>query len=253
MNRRFEGQVAIVTGGASGIGLATARAFAGGGAAVVIADRNEAGAVEVAKTIEDGGGKALGIAVDVSDHFACAAMVERTVSRFGRLDIAFNNAGVPATNDAPFEDIDIASWNRVMATNINGIFYCMKAEVPALRESGGGAIINTASSASFTARPGLSSYITSKHGVAGLTKAAALDLVGYGIRVNAICPGMTSTAMMAPLLEDPDMRTMLEAQMPIGRLAAPEEIAQGVLFLASRDASYAVGTLLHLDGGLTLL
>jgi NAD(P)-dependent dehydrogenase (short-subunit alcohol dehydrogenase family) len=252
MPQRFTGKVALITGAGSGIGLATARAFAREGASVVIADKNMASARQVAADIEGQGGTAIAVEVDVGNFDSCAAMVEATVSAFGRLDIAFNNAGIPSGASGSFDEIGVAEWDRVMSINVNGVFYCMKAEVPALRQAGGGAIINAASSASFMAVPGLSPYITSKHAVAGLTKAAALDLIGSNVRVNAICPGMTATPMMTPLLEDPDMRAALHAQIPAGHLAEPDDMAQGVLFLASDAASYAVGTLLRLDGGLTL-
>ncbi len=250
MSARFDGKVALITGAGSGIGLATARAFAREGANVVLADINAEAAEDAAGKLE--GGKAIAVGVDVGDFASCSAMVAAALDAFGRLDIAFNNAGVPGGASGNFEDISVEEWGRVISVNVNGVFYCMKAEVPALRAGGGGVIINAASSASFMAVPGLSPYITSKHGVAGLTKASALDLIGSNIRVNAICPGMTATPMMSPMLVDPDVAAALHAQTPMGRLAAPEEIAQGVLFLSSAEASYAVGTLLRIAGGLTL-
>lgn len=252
MSQRFTGKVVLITGAASGIGLSTARAFAREGASVAIADRNVAAAREVAASIAAESGSVVAIEVDVADFASCEAMVGAVLTRFGSLDIAFNNAGVPGAAAGSFDEIDVADWDRVMAINVSGVFHCMKAEVPVLRRSGGGVIINAASSASFMAAPGLSPYVTSKHAVAGLTKSAALDLIGDGIRVNAICPGMAATPMMLPLLEDAAVAAALHAQTPIARLASPEEIAEGVLFLASDAASYAVGTLLRLDGGLTL-
>lgn len=252
MAHRFEDKVVLITGAAQGIGFATARLFAAEGARVVIADRNAAGAKEAAAQIDPSGERSLGVEVDVADYSACVAMVERTVERFGRLDIAFNNAGIPGHGGAAIAEVDVGAWAGVIDVNVNGVFHCIKAEVPAMRRNPGGVIINTASSASFEAVPNLSAYIASKHAVAGITKAAALDLIGEGIRVNAVCPGMTLTPMMQPLMDDPEMEAMFQSLSPIKRLAAPEEIAAGVLFLASDEASYAVGTLLRIDGGLTL-
>ena len=252
MERRFADKIVLVTGGASGIGLAAARAFAREGGKVVIADLNGNAAKSMAAQIEADGGTASGIGVDVTDFTACQAMVGHAVATYGGLHIAFNNAGIPSPPSANFTEIAVEDWDRVMDINVNGIFYAMKAEVPAMLASGGTAIINTASTAGFRAAPNMPSYIASKHAVVGLTKAAGLDLIKHGIRVNAVCPGMTATPMMLPLLDDPAMRDALYAMIPIARLAAPEEIVEGVLFLASGAARYAVGALLTLDGGLTL-
>jgi NAD(P)-dependent dehydrogenase (short-subunit alcohol dehydrogenase family) len=252
MAQRFENKIVLVTGGASGIGLAAARAFAKEGGKVVIADRNGEGAKAMAAMIEAEGGVASGIGVDVTDFAACQAMVDHTVKTFGGLHIAFNNAGIPAPPSLGFTEIPVTDWDKVMDVNVNGIFYCMKAEVPAMLASGGTSIVNTASTAGRRAAANMPSYIASKHAVVGLTKAAGLDLIKHGIRVNAICPGMTATPMMLPLLDDPAMRDAFHAMIPAARVAAPEEIVEGVLFLASGAASYAVGTLLTLDGGLTL-
>jgi NAD(P)-dependent dehydrogenase (short-subunit alcohol dehydrogenase family) len=165
--------------------------------------------------------------------------------------VAFNNAGISSTIDPEFENCTVEEWDRVISVNLSGVFYAMKAETPALRASGGNAIVNTASIASFIAQPGMSSYTSSKHGLAGLTKAAAIDLIKYGIRVNAVCPGLVDTPMLAAF-PSPEIRAGVEAQTPIGRLANPEEIAQSVLFLASDAASYMVGSLLRVDGGVSL-
>ncbi|HSI18459.1 MAG TPA: SDR family NAD(P)-dependent oxidoreductase [Sphingomonas sp.] len=252
MAARFAGKVVLVTGGASGIGLAAARAFAAEGASVVLADRDAAGAEAGAAAIRAGGGTALGVAADVADFDACTAMVARAVEAFGGLHIAFNNAGIPSVIGGDFEDVAPAEWERLIATNLGGVFYSMKAEVPAMRAAGGTAIVNTASVASLVAAPGMAAYVASKHGVAGLTKAASLDLIRHGIRVNAICPGFVDTPMLAGAMASPEARAGIAAAVPIGRVADAEEVARTVLFLASDEASYMVGALLSVDGGVTV-
>ncbi len=252
MSKRFDAKVVLVTGGASGIGLTTAIAFANEGAHVVVADRNAQGAADAANAIKKQGGSAASVEVDVSNPAACVAMVEFAVSHFGGLHVACNNAAIPTTYYADFEDAEIDEWNRVIGINLNGVFYCMKAEATALRKSGGTAIVNTASAASILTLRSQASYVASKHGVAGLTKAAALDLIRHGIRVNAICPGITETGMVAPIMATPEGRASLGSHTPIGRVARPEEMAAAILFLASEQASYMVGSLMVVDGGMVL-
>lgn len=249
---RFDQMVVLITGAASGIGQATARAFAAEGARVVLADLAGDRAAANAEQIRREGGIASSITVDVTEYEACERMVAHAVETFGGLHVAFNNAGIPSSIDPEFEDCSVAEWNRVIDVNLNGVFYAMKAEIPALRASGGSAIINTASAGSFIARPGMSSYIAGKHGVAGLTKAAALDLIKHGIRVNAVCPGVVETPFLAAAFDSPEVSTVTADHVPVGRMAKPEEIARSVLFLASDAADYVVGSLMRVDGGMSL-
>jgi len=252
MGHRFAGKSVLVTGGASGIGLAAARAFADEGASVTVADRDADGAAAAAEAILSSGGRALGVAADVSDPASCTEMVARAVAAFGGLHIAFNNAGVPSAIGGLFEEFGLTEWDRLMATNLSGIFYSMRAELPAMKACGGTAIVNTASVASLVAGVGMAGYVATKHGVAGLTKAAALDLIPFGIRVNALCPGLVDTPMLAGPTATPEVRAAMEAMTPIGRIASAEEIARIALFLASDESSYMVGALVAADGGVSL-
>lgn len=247
----FDGQVALVTGASAGIGRATALAFAAAGASVVVADVHDAAGEATAAEISAAGARAVYVHADVSDAAQVAAMVERTVTEFGRLDLAFNNAGIEGT-PAPLAECPRENWDHTLAVNLTGVFLCMQAEIPAMRDSGGGAIVNCASIAGLNGFPGLSAYVASKHGVNGLTKAAALELAPEGIRVNSVCPGAIDTEMVARVAaEQPEMIEQTIAAHPLGRLGLPEEIASTVLWLCGDGAGFVTGQAIAVDGGYT--
>ena len=250
--QRFSGKVALVTGGNSGIGLATTLSFARQGAAVVIAARREEEGREAVAQIESEGGQALFVSTDVSDGQSCKNLVERTMGQFGRLDFAFNNAGVSG-RAIPTADFSEDAWNRTIAVNLDGVFLSMKYQIPAMLESGGGAIVNNASVAGLNgaAIPGCA-YVASKHGVVGLTKAAAAEYSDKGIRINVVCPAVIKTPMAEAAFADPVFRKMTYEQHAIGRVGEPEEVASAVMFLCSDDASFLTGIALPIDGGFML-
>ena len=251
MNLSFENNVALVTGAGSGMGLATAKAFAEAGAAVVLADIDEHAVRSAAEELVSAGHKAIAVRCNVADEADVAAMIEQTVSTFGCLDAAYNNAGVqsPAveTADASGEEFD-----RVHAINLRGVWNCMKYELRQMREQGSGAIVNCSSIGGLIGLPGRAIYHASKHGVIGLTKSAALEYASRGIRINAVCPGTIETPMVADMIakEAITMEDMVRDQ-PIGRLGRPEEIAAAVLWLCSPGASFVIGHALAVDGGYT--
>jgi len=250
MERIFEGKVAMVTGAGSGIGRSTAQAFARAGARVVVNDRDETGGPETVRLIEEAGGEAIFVRADVTEMDEVQAMLDTAMSTWGRLDIAFNNAGIEGERSATHEETHDA-WNRVIAVNLTGVWQCMKAEIPAMLASGGGSIVNCSSVAGLVGFAGSASYVASKHGVNGLTKSAALDYATQGIRVNAVCPGVIRTAMVDRVIEEtPAMEAALSAMEPMGRLGAPEEIATAVLWLASDASSFVTGQAIAVDGGL---
>ncbi|HEX5845373.1 MAG: glucose 1-dehydrogenase [Aeromicrobium sp.] len=248
----FSGKVALVTGAASGMGLATAQAFAEAGAAVVLADFREDAVNAAALALTAAGHKSLAIRCDVSDDGEVAAMVDRTVAAFGRLDAAFNNAGVMA-KIAPVTDSTRDDWDRVIGINLRGVWTCMKHELRQMERQGSGAIVNNASVGALTGNPGIASYIASKHGVVGLTRTAALEVVKRGIRVNAVNPGLIDTQIARDVVDGNEQAyAELEKNVPIGRAGRPEEIASAVLWLCSPGASYVVGHALTVDGGMTV-
>ena len=249
MNLSFENQVALITGAGLGMGLATARAFAESGASVVLADINEDSVKAVADELNAAGYRALAVRCDVSEETSVAAMVEQTVAAFGRLDVAFNNAGIqsPAIElaDATGEEFD-----RVNGINLRGVWNCMKHELRQMREQASGAIVNNSSIGGLIGLPGRAIYHASKFGVVGLTRSAALEYAAKGIRINAICPGAIET----PMVEDMVARgwiTREDMVSPMGRLGRPEEVASSVLWLSSPGAGFITGQAISIDGGAT--
>jgi NAD(P)-dependent dehydrogenase (short-subunit alcohol dehydrogenase family) len=248
----FTGKVALVTGAAAGMGLATAQAFAAAGAAVVLADVSEAAVRAEAEKLTTAGHRALAIRCDVSDDADVAAMVDRTVAEFGRLDAAFNNAGV-MPRITPVADSSREEWDRVIGINLRGVWSCMKHELRQMERQGNGAIVNNASVGALTGNPGIASYIASKHGVIGLTRTAALEYVKKGIRVNAVNPGLIDTQIARDVVSGNELAYAdLATNVPMGRAGRPEEIAAAVLWLCSPAASYVVGHGLTVDGGMTV-
>jgi NAD(P)-dependent dehydrogenase (short-subunit alcohol dehydrogenase family) len=243
------GKVALVTGAASGIGAASALAFAAAGARVAACDRDLAGAEATAKLIAEAGGEAIAVSVDVTDPDQTQAMVDRVVESFGRLDCAHNNAGITGAT-APLDKYAVSEWDKVLAVNLTGVFLCLQAEVPAMKARGGGAIVNTASFSGLVAVPRIPAYVASKHGVVGLTKAAAVEFGRTGVRVNAVCPGSTRTPMVEGFSGgDARIEEAMAAVSPMNRLAEPEEIARTVVWLCSDEASFVNGHSLAVDGG----
>jgi NAD(P)-dependent dehydrogenase (short-subunit alcohol dehydrogenase family) len=245
----LDGKAALVTGGGSGLGRASAIALARAGATVTVADVNEDGGKETAALVyEQAGGDAEFVRADVTRPDDVAAMVDQAVARWGHLDCALNNAGMTGAS-APTADYELDDWNRALALNLTGVFLCLKYELPAMLERGG-SIVNMASGAGLVGFPGLPAYVASKHGVVGLTKAAALEYASQGVRINAICPGSTRTPMLEGFMGgDEQVERMMTRAVPLGRLGRPEEIAEAVVWLCSDAASFVAGHALAVDGG----
>ena len=248
----FEGQVALVTGAASGMGLDTARAFARAGAAVTLADVSEDALRQAVDEIKSAGGKAIGVRCDVADEAEVAAMVERTVAEFGRLDAAYNNAGVqvPASDIA---DQSAEDYDRISAINQRGVWASMKHELRQMRKQGSGAIVNCSSIGGVVGRAGIAAYHGTKHGVIGLTRSVALEYAERGIRINAVCPGTIATPMVSDMM-DKGMLAMddLLRDLPMKRLGTGQEIADAVLWLCSSGSTFVTGHALLVDGGFTI-
>lgn len=248
----LQGKVALVTGASTGIGKASALAFAREGATVVVSDINVDGGEETARLIGDSGGRAFFFEADVSKEDHVEALVSRTVEAYGRLDCAFNNAGIAGAIGISSHEYPDDIWEHVMAVNLKGVWLCMKHEIPQMLKQGGGAIVNTASIWGLVGAPGASAYVASKHGVVGLTRAAALEYAPHGIRINAVNPGTIRTPILDPFIAAiPDFESLMTARHPIGRIGMPEEVAEAVTWLCSDAASFVIGQNLPVDGGYT--
>jgi NAD(P)-dependent dehydrogenase (short-subunit alcohol dehydrogenase family) len=249
MEQDFAGKVALVTGGASGIGRAAARLFAARGASVLVADLDADGGEATVASIEAAGGTASFLRTDVGDAAQIQAMVDATIDRYGRLDAALNNAGMSGTY-AALGDQTLADWERTLAVNLTSVFVSMQAEIPHLLEAGGGTIVNTASAAGLMGFANLPAYVASKHGVIGLTKSVALEFAKQGIRVNAICPGSIRTGMLEGFTGgDEQALEGMGRMQPIGRLGTPEEVAEAAVWLCSDASSFVTGHAMAVDGG----
>ena len=245
----FEGKVALVTGAGAGFGRATALTFSVKGAKVVVADFAVEAGEETVKMIQQGGGEAIFIKVDVSHATEVEALINKTIDTYGQLDCAANNAGISGPIVASI-DLEEEDWNRVVNIDLKGVWLCMKYEIPQMIKQGGGSIVNTASMAGIVGFPAQAPYVASKHGVVGLTKSAALEYGTQNIRVNAVCPGVIHTSMVESVIEViPDIIDTLNQQAPVGRIGQPQEVAECILWLCSGAASFVTGHALAVDGG----
>lgn len=247
----MKGKVALVTGGGSGIGRATAMLFAVHGAAVVVADKNLDGANKTLEMIKKSGEDGVAMQVDVSEESQIKKMVDDTIKKLGRLDFACNNAGIEGETN-PITECSNENWQRVLDINLRGVLWCMKYEIPEMLKNGGGALVNISSIAGLVGFSGMPAYVSSKHAINGLTKTAALENAQQGLRVNSVCPGAIQTPMIERFVgESPEARKDLETQHPMGRFGKPEEVAEAVVWLCSDKASYVTGQTLAVDGGFT--
>lgn len=244
------GKVAIVTGGSSGIGRATAIAFAREGAKVAIASRREEEGEETVRLVKEAGSDGFFVKTDVAKAADVSAMVEKTVQHYGRLDYAFNNAGIEEAPTSLVEQTE-ETFDRIVNINIKGVWLSMKYQIPQMLKNGGGVIVNTSSVGGLIGVPGVPIYVASKHAVLGLTKSAALEYAKQGIRINAVSPGAIETEMFDRFADDPQMRGQMAAAHPVGRVGKAEEIASAVLWLCSDGASFVTGQTLTVDGGFT--
>lgn len=250
MARKLEDKVAVVTGGSSGIGKEAALMFAEEGARVVICDIRESSGEEVVRQITSANGDAIFVKCDISDPQQVNKVIDRTISTFGRLDCAFNNAGIESPGDLVGSS-DVEPWANVIIVNLIGTFYCLRYEIPAMLKSGGGTIVNNASVAGLVGLPNASAYVASKHGVIGLTKNAAIEYATRGIRVNAVCPGFVDTPMLnrVGITTNADTEKAIAEAHPMKRLGRPGEIAALVVWLLGRESSFVTGAAIVADGG----
>jgi 2,5-dichloro-2,5-cyclohexadiene-1,4-diol dehydrogenase 1 len=245
------GKSILITGGGSGMGREASLLTAGRGALVTVVDINEKGGRETVQAIVDAGGQAQFVKADITSEADAAAMVDAAVTKFGGLQGAFNNAGIIGVG-GKIAEYSFADWQKILSINLNGVFLSVKNEVAYMKDNGGGSIVNTASTAASIAYPNLPAYVSSKHGVVGLTREVALDYAREGIRVNAILPGSTNTPLADEGLQDPELKAMVEAAQPIGRLGEPGEIAEMAAWLLSDASSFALGACFTIDGGVTV-
>jgi len=247
MANQLQEKVVLVTGGSSGIGRASALRFAAEGAVVVIADVNVEGGEETAHFVREKDGEAIFVRTDVAQANEVKRLVDKTVETYGRLDCAFNNAGISI--EGRVHEVSEAEWDRLLGINLKGVWLCMKYELIQMRKQGRGTIVNMSSAWGVVGAPGEAPYVASKHGVSGLTKAGALDYAQEGIRVNEVCPGVIHTPMTAGTLSDPIRRERVLAKEPIGRAGTAEEVAEAVVWLCTDAASFVTGHSLVVDGG----
>jgi NAD(P)-dependent dehydrogenase (short-subunit alcohol dehydrogenase family) len=245
---QFKGRTAIVTGAASGIGKSTAELYSREGANVVLSDIDEEKGIKAAEAINKNGGNAIFIKADVSSNDDCKSLVEQAVKHFGRIDFACNNAGIGGEQN-PVADYSIDNWNKVIAINLSSVFYCMKYEIKAMLETGGGAIVNMASILGNAAFENSAAYVAAKHGVLGLTKNAAVEYAKKNIRVNSIGPAFIHTPLIEALEKNKEVYDYLVSLHPIGRLGKPEEVSELVIWLSSDKASFVTGSYYPVDGG----